>query len=368
MFATEHFSSFNSPIFEPFKDANQQKMFERLQQKWKVGPFQIVLIIACFALGGSLTGYSAKKMMDALSVESDCLWTIIYILLVTLIWPLAVLAVSFFFGQFKFFKGYVTRLGQKIGVVRSSQFAVQSWQAVRGSKFTVQSSEYVSSTSNIGTGPSNFSAEMASSHSPLTTDHSPINVAILASGAGSNAQKIIDHFRNSPLVKVALIVCNRKKAGVLQIAEKENIPSLIIEKEKFFGGSGYMDELTSRKIGFIVLAGFLWKVPESLIRAFPRRIINIHPALLPSYGGKGMYGGYVHEAVIGAREKESGITIHYVDEHYDNGDIILQVRCPVLDNDTPESLARRIHELEHANYPVVIEELIKKLQATSHKP
>ena len=170
------------------------------------------------------------------------------------------------------------------------------------------------------------------------------------------------------MVKVALIVFNKKKAGVLQIAEKEEIPSLIIEKEKFFGGNGYIDELRSRKIGFVVLAGFLWKVPESLIRAFPRRIINIHPALLPSYGGKGMYGSYVHEAVIGAREKESGITIHYVDEHYDNGDIILQVRCQVLAGDTPDSLARRVHELEHANYPVVIEELVKKLQATSHMP
>jgi phosphoribosylglycinamide formyltransferase 1 len=155
---------------------------------------------------------------------------------------------------------------------------------------------------------------------------------------------------------------------VLQIAEKENIPFLVIEKEKFFSGNGYLDELASRKIGFIVLAGFLWKVPEVLITAFPRRIINIHPALLPGYGGHGMYGNYVHEAVIGAREKESGITIHYVDEDYDNGDIILQVKCPVLDDDTAESLAHRIHALEHANYPVVIEELVKKLQAASYKP
>jgi len=152
----------------------------------------------------------------------------------------------------------------------------------------------------------------------------------------------------------------------LQIAEKENIPFLVIEKEKFFSGDSYLNELTTRKIGFIVLAGFLWKIPEALIRAFPKRIINIHPALLPRYGGKGMYGSYVHEAVIGAQEKESGITIHYVDEHYDNGDIILQVTCPVLEDDTPESLARRIHALEHANYPVVIEELVKK--AASYKP
>jgi len=340
-------------------------MFERLQQRWKVGPVQIVLIIICFALGGSFTGYSAKKIMDVLSIEKAWVWTIVYILLVTLIWPLAVLFVSFFFGQFKFFKGYVTRLGKTIGVVRRSPLAV--WSSESGANIT-----------NYRLQPANLSEGVTTHHSPLTTplvaeglpkaQHRPTNIAIFASGAGSNAQKIIDHFRNSSLVKIALIVCNRKKAGVLQIAEKENIPSLIIEREKFFSGNGYLDELASRKIGFIVLAGFLWKIPEALIHAFPKRIINIHPALLPGYGGKGMYGNYVHEAVIDAREKESGITIHYVDQHYDNGDIILQVKCPVLDDDTPESLAHRIHALEHANYPVVIEELIKKLQTTRYKP
>src|ERR1043166_7692519 len=165
-------------------------MFESLQQKWKVGPFQIVLIIACFALGGSLTGYGAKKIMDVLSVEKDWQWTILYILLVTLIWPVAILIVSFFFGQFRFFKGYVTRLGRKIGVVRSSKFGVQSSESADGSQFTVQTSESVPRTHD----------------SRLTTHDSqlPINLAIFASGAGSNAQKIIDHFRNSPLVKVEL--------------------------------------------------------------------------------------------------------------------------------------------------------------------
>jgi len=341
-------------------------MFERLQKKWKVGPFQIVLIVTCFALGGSLTGYSAKKIMDALPFEKDWLWMIIYILFVTLIWPLAVLLVSFFFGQFKFFKNYVSRLGQKIGVISSSQLTVESLRPAfsthdAGAPLGIPTSIAFSELSE-GV-PWDISRS-----SQLAAHNSPTHIAIFASGAGSNAQKIIDHFRNSFLVKIALIVCNRKTAGVLQIAEKENIPSLVIEKEKFFSGNGYLDELTSRKIGFIVLAGFLWKVPEALIKAFPRRIINIHPALLPAYGGKGMYGGLVHEAVIGAREKESGITIHYVDEHYDNGDIILQVKCPILDGDTPESLAQRIHELEHANYPVIIEELIKRLQAAGFKP
>ncbi len=333
-------------------------MFARLQQKWKVGPVQIVLIIICFALGGSLTGYSAKKIMDVLKVETDWLWTIIYILLVTLIWPLAVLTVSLFFGQFKFFKGYVKRIGQKIGIVRDLKFEVSSSGLAANSDSEGSLSDRLTihdADASVGI-PTGFAA------SELTT-----NIAIFASGAGSNAQRIIDHFRNSPSVRIALIVCNKKNAGVLQIAEKENIPFLVIEKEKFFSGNGYLEELASEKIGFIVLAGFLWKVPEALIRAFPKRIINIHPALLPGYGGQGMYGSRVHEAVISAQEKESGITIHYVDEHYDNGDIILQVKCPVLENDTPESLARRVHELEYANYPVVIEDLVRRLQATSYK-
>jgi len=344
-------------------------MFERLQQKWRVGPVQIVLIIICFALGGSLTGYTAKKIMDLLSVEKDWLWAIIYILLVTVIWPLAVLFVSFFFGQFKFFKGYVTRLGQKMGLVGNRQLAIASLQfEAQAPKPGIQTSEPMPhSHDSLPTEIGITTHSRQTSGSPLTTHHPPTNIAIFASGAGSNAQKIIEHFRNSPLGKIALIVCNRRKAGVLQIAEKENIPSLVIEKEKFFSPNSCLNELASRKIEFIVLAGFLWKVPGALIKAFSKRIINIHPALLPKHGGKGMYGNYVHEAVIGAREKESGITIHYVDEHYDNGDIILQVKCPVLDNETPESLAQRIHELEHANYPRVIEELVKRLQAASDK-
>jgi phosphoribosylglycinamide formyltransferase 1 len=186
-------------------------------------------------------------------------------------------------------------------------------------------------------------------------------ISIFASGAGSNAQKIIGHFRNSSIANISLIVCNNTGAGVLQIAEKEKIPALLIEKERFFRGDGYLPLLKENKIDFIVLAGFLWKIPSAILNAFPKKIVNIHPALLPKFGGKGMYGQSVHQAVLEAHEKESGITIHYVDEHYDNGDIILQVRCPVLENDTPTSLALRIHALEHANYPVVIEELVNRL-------
>ena len=187
-----------------------------------------------------------------------------------------------------------------------------------------------------------------------------IQLAIFASGAGSNAQKIIEHFRGSSQVVVTLIICNKPGAGVLSIADRENIPSVIIEKERFFRGDTYLPVLQQYGIDFIILAGFLWKVPQPLIEAFPNKIVNIHPALLPRYGGKGMYGHHVHEAVLAAGEKESGITIHYVDDHYDNGDIIFQATCPVLPGDTADTLAQRIHQLEHLHYPRVIEETVSR--------
>lgn len=187
------------------------------------------------------------------------------------------------------------------------------------------------------------------------------NLVVFASGAGSNAQQIINYFRNSSVARVVLIACNKPGAGVISIAEKEHIPVLMIEKERFFKGDGYLPEFQKLNTNLIVLAGFLWKIPQILIDHYPRRIINIHPALLPKYGGKGMYGQYVHEAIINAGEVESGITIHYVDEHYDNGDIIFQTACPVLEGDSPETLAQRIHKLEHLHYPIVIEELLQKM-------
>jgi phosphoribosylglycinamide formyltransferase 1 len=191
-----------------------------------------------------------------------------------------------------------------------------------------------------------------------------INIAVFASGGGSNAQKIIAHFQPHKIIEIALIVCNKPEAGVVGIAGKENIPLLIIEKERFFGGDAYTTELKTRHIDFIVLAGFLWKIPSKLITAYAGKIINIHPALLPKYGGKGMYGLYVHEAVIAAKEKESGISIHYVDELYDHGAIIFQASCPVEEKETPVSLAQKITRLEHENYPSVIE---KTVQLQNHR-
>jgi len=183
-------------------------------------------------------------------------------------------------------------------------------------------------------------------------------IAIFASGAGSNAKKIIEYFQDHKEITVSLVVCNKPGAGVLSIAQNAGIPILLIEKEKFFRGNAYTDELKERAIDFIVLAGFLWMIPENLIKAYRGKIINIHPALLPNYGGKGMYGGFVHEAVIGNKEIESGISIHFVDEHYDHGDIIFQARCKVEENDSPESLAQKIHALEHEFYPKVVEETV----------
>jgi phosphoribosylglycinamide formyltransferase-1 len=185
------------------------------------------------------------------------------------------------------------------------------------------------------------------------------NIAIFASGAGSNAKKIIEASLNHQLFKVKLIVSNRINAGVLEFAAQYQIDTLIIEKNRFLNLDAYLPEILKHQIDFIVLAGFLWKIPTALINAFPNKIINIHPALLPKYGGKGMFGHHVHEAVIANKEKISGITIHYVDEIYDHGKIILQEHCSIAHDETPETLANKIHQLEHLHYPDTINKLMQ---------
>ena len=188
-----------------------------------------------------------------------------------------------------------------------------------------------------------------------------VKLAIFASGAGSNARKIIEYFRNSPQIDVSLIVCNHPGAGVMEIAHSNGIQTLLIERQRFMKADAYLPVLNEHLIDFIVLAGFLWKVPKSLIVAYPQKIINIHPALLPKYGGKGMYGHFVHEAVIASGEKESGITIHYVDPLYDHGDIIFQATCPVEPGDNADSLAQKIHLLEHRHFAPVIEQVLQPI-------
>ena len=185
-----------------------------------------------------------------------------------------------------------------------------------------------------------------------------MNIAIFASGNGSNAQNIIDYFENSSFVKISLILCNKKSAFVLERAKPLNIPYFIFSFEELSSSNIVQSKLNEFNIDFVVLAGFLLKLPLSLIKVFPNKIVNIHPALLPKYGGKGMYGKHVHQAVIESKEKISGITIHYVNEKYDEGKIIFQTSCKVEETDTPETLAEKIHILEHEFYPKVIENVI----------
>lgn len=184
------------------------------------------------------------------------------------------------------------------------------------------------------------------------------NIAIFASGTGTNARAILAYFAAHKNIKISLIVCNKPGAKVLEVADEFEVPTIIIPQKQKFAEQDFIFTLVSKyQITHIVLAGFLWLVPEKLIEVFPKKIINIHPALLPKYGGKGMYGSNVHKAVIAAHEKESGITIHYVNAQYDKGDIIFQAKTTVDKAETPETLAKKIHLLEHYHYPQIIEKL-----------
>lgn len=185
-------------------------------------------------------------------------------------------------------------------------------------------------------------------------------IAVFASGNGSNAEHIARYFSKSSMARVEAIYCNNPKAYVIQRAGQLNIPLVLFDREKFYASEVVLRDLQARKIDLIVLAGFLWLIPGSITRNFSQRIVNIHPALLPNYGGKGMFGANVHEAVIDAGETESGITIHLIDEVYDMGTILLQVKCPILPNETPETLAEKIHQLEYAHFPKVIEGLLEE--------
>jgi phosphoribosylglycinamide formyltransferase-1 len=187
------------------------------------------------------------------------------------------------------------------------------------------------------------------------------NIAVFASGSGTNAENIIQYFSNRNTAKVSLVLSNKRQAMVLKRAEALKIRTVFFEHKEFYVTGKVLRYLGLYKIDFIVLAGFLWLVPENIIEQYPERIINIHPALLPGYGGKGMYGDAVHKAVIGNRDKESGITIHYVNKSYDKGNIIFQDRCKVDPSDTPDSLAKKVHALEYLHYPKIIEDLVVKL-------
>ncbi|MFC4231924.1 phosphoribosylglycinamide formyltransferase [Parasediminibacterium paludis] len=281
-------------------------MVKKWKEKWKVSWLQFTLIICTFAFGGSLCGITGRKLLSYISIEKGFIYLIIYIITISILWPFCVLFVSIPLGQFTFFRNYLHRMSKRMtGKVTSTK-----------------------------------------------------QIAIFASGAGSNAAKIIEHLQHNQYIKVKLVVCNKPEAGVLAIAELNNIETLLIEKEPFFRGDAYVNILKAKQIDFIVLAGFLWKVPAALIKAYPDKIINIHPALLPKYGGKGMYGHFVHEAVVANGETESGITIHYVNENFDEGKHIFQASCAVTKADTPDTVAAKIHQLEHLHFPRIVEEVV----------
>jgi|SRR5437879_5154568 len=185
-----------------------------------------------------------------------------------------------------------------------------------------------------------------------------IRFAIFASGNGSNAEAIINYFQNHSRIEVAALLSNNDKAFVLERAKKFNVPSGVFDKNRFRECDEVLRWLQENKISHIVLAGFLLLIPEKLISAFPDKIINIHPSLLPKFGGKGMYGFKVHEAVVASKESETGITVHLVNAHYDEGKILAQFKCPISPSDDAKAVAEKVLQLEHANYPMVIEKWI----------
>lgn len=184
------------------------------------------------------------------------------------------------------------------------------------------------------------------------------NIAIFASGSGTNAENIINFFKENKKNEISIIFSNNKNAFVNQRAVNHNIKHHIFSRPDFYESDKILKILKENNINFIVLAGFLWLIPEYLINEYPNKIINIHPALLPKYGGKGMYGMNVHKAVVENKETETGITIHYVNKEYDKGDILFQAKCPVSLADTPEDVAKKIHKLEYKHFPKVIEKLL----------
>ena len=183
-------------------------------------------------------------------------------------------------------------------------------------------------------------------------------IAIFASGSGSNAENIFNYFKDNNSVEISLILTNNTKAFVIERAKNLDVKSHVFSKIDFLNTNSVLSILEENKIDLVVLAGFLLKIPENLIKAYPNKIVNIHPALLPKYGGKGMYGDNVHKAVVAAKETESGITIHFVNENYDEGKIIFQAKCPILENDTYEAVAAKIHKLEYEYFPKAIAGLI----------
>ena len=289
-------------------------MLERLKSKWNVSGGRLLLIILTFAVGGSLCGYAGRKLLGLLNLEKGVLWVVLYVILITILWPIAVIVVSIFTGQFGFFRRYLRRIFSRMSGGKKAE---------------------------------------------------KIKLAIFASGTGTNAEKIIGELpgllAGKKEVQVVVVMTDNPGAGVLKIASANQIPTEIISLKNKTAAEvdeAYISLLKKYSVDFIVLAGYLKKIPSSLISLYPDKIINIHPALLPAYGGKGMYGMHVHDAVIAAGEKQSGISIHFVDEIYDHGKIIFQSACDIDAGESAASLAKKIHALEHRYYPSKIAEVL----------
>jgi formyltetrahydrofolate-dependent phosphoribosylglycinamide formyltransferase len=280
-------------------------MFNKLQQKWKVSSSQLFFILCTFAVTGTTTAYISRSITSWVGFNEQTFWAWKIMLRMSILifgYQVIILIVAFVFGQFPFFWNYEKKILRRLGILKQQ----------------------------------------------------PVRLAIFASGKGSNALKIIQYFDNHKFIQVKLIVCNKPGAGVLDIAQNQGIKALSIVKKTFSDTDEYIQQLKNEGITHVILAGFLWKIPANLIAAFPNRILNIHPALLPKHGGKGMYGEHVHQAVLDAGDKQSGITIHLVDEQYDHGKTIFQASIDVNPAETAQTLANRIHILEHEHYPAVI--------------
>jgi formyltetrahydrofolate-dependent phosphoribosylglycinamide formyltransferase len=288
-------------------------MFKKLQEKWGLSTRTFWIVFIAFGLTGTTTAFLTRYVTQWLGMDANSDWYYrlgVRLFMLLFGYQVILLTYGFLLGQWAFFWKYELKLLRKLKILPRA---------------------------------------------PLKTP-----IAIFASGAGSNALKIMQHFEEHPTISVHLIVCNKPGAGVIHHAEKQGVPVLLIEKERFFRGDAYIPVLQQHRISFIVLAGFLWKIPAALVAAYPNKMLNIHPALLPNFGGKGMYGEYVHRAVLDSGEKESGISIHLVNEHFDEGEVIFQSSCPIEANETPHSLAQKIHQLEHAHYPRVIEQFVQE--------
>lgn len=290
-------------------------MFNRLKKHWGADNKKLFLILLTFTITGSLTAWLSNKIPFWLLLEKFSIaWWFSKIIVFIFGYQVLILIVGYCLGLFPFFWNYEKKILRAFGFLKKKK---------------------------------------------KTDNENMKNICLFASGAGSNAEKIINYFKDNSSIRIVLIVCNNPTAGVISIAKRENIPCLLIQKS-VLNKTGYVDELSSYHIDLIVLAGFLLKIPDVMLEKYKGKIINLHPALLPEYGGAGMYGTAVHKAVLADNRQESGITIHYVDNKYDHGEIIFQKKCDINESDSIESLTGKIRTLEHQNFAPIIENLLRE--------